>query len=810
MSSEHSPSVPKPLSQRVADVILGRDPVQRRAVKRLIFATNGYLVLWCLLGLAVLADIAQPRGLWVVAYGVFGQCAFYALLRSGATIRLPEPLLCFPQALYGVVGVVLSYGLQSFGQGPALQLLIVILVYDLHRLTARQIAIIALTATLLLAGTVFGMAYLWPQSVNLRQEVFNMIMAAVAMPALVAIGRIVRSVYLRRLAQEAALTTTLAGLKTLSQTDALTGAFNRRHMGSLLDAELKRHKRTGRPFCVAMLDIDFFKRINDGHGHAVGDIVLQQLTTMARDNLPETDLVARWGGEEFLILLPEASAADAKIVIDLLRQRVHEYDWVQHSPELVVSFSCGVAEHQPRFSLEQTIERADAALYRAKNNGRNRVEVDGAFASSIPMRKPISAKAVRRARPVLPNVAAILESATATNRAKPVITRPLTALNRLGDWLLGIDPKMRLSAELCLLSSALYLCWILGLLYSDHAGYMAPSVTGFAISYYLVGMLAFYPLVRSGLTARVQDLGLVQAQILWGASALMIVYPFNPTLRAAMMETLCLQQLFGLFALRPRKLIANGVAIVGMQLLMLASAAYLHPPQFNVGEETYKVLYSCFIISLITWISVLRSRDKAQMLASKKKLAAAVEQLNELVTHDSLTGLFNRKHMQELLERESARQAQTGKTFCVALIDLDHFKRVNDTHGHQVGDDVLCGFAKTAHARMRETDTIARWGGEEFLILMPDTPTEVAAKVPMDRLHQHIETMQPSASVPTLRVTFSAGLAAHAEGQSTEETLARADRALYLAKDSGRNRTMLASQAGATEDATGAAPGFNP
>lgn len=806
MSLDYSHPLPKALDQRLADLVFGCDPVQRRAVKRLIFATNGYLVLWCLLGLAVLADIAQPRGLWVVAYGVFGQCAFYALLRSGATIRLPEPLLCFPQALYGVVGVALTYGLQSFGQGPALQLLFVILVYDLHRLTRRQIAIIAVMATLLLAGTVLGMSYLWPQTINLRQEGFNMIMAAVAMPALVAIGRIVRSVYLRHLAQEAALATTLAGLKTLSQTDALTGAFNRRHMGSLLDLELKRHKRTGRPFCVAMLDIDCFKRINDGHGHAVGDVVLQQLTAMARDNLPETDLVARWGGEEFLILLPEASAADAKITIDSLRQLVHEYDWGQHSPELRVSFSCGVAEHQARFSLEQTIERADAALYRAKNNGRNRVEVDSSFACSTPMRKPITANAARSMRSVQPSVVAILESATATTRAKPVLTRPLTALNRLGDWLLGIDPKMRLSAELCLLSSALYLCWILGLLYSDRAGYMTPSVTGFVIGYYLIGMLAFYPLVRSGVTARWQDLGLVQAQILWGASALMIVYPFNPTLRAAMMETLCLQQLFGLFALRPRKLIANGIAIVGMQLLMLASAAYLRLPQFNVGEETYKVLYSCFIISLITWISVLRSRDKAQMLASRKKLAAAVEQLNEQVTRDPLTGLFNRKHMQELLERESARQSQTGKTFCVALIDLDHFKHVNDTHGHQVGDNILCGFAKTAHARMRETDTIARWGGEEFLILMPDTPSEADAKIPMDRLHRHIEAMQPSACVPTLRITFSAGLAAHEEGQSTEQTIARADRALYLAKDAGRNRTMLAAPIHDAEGAERAAP----
>jgi diguanylate cyclase (GGDEF)-like protein len=353
---------------------------------------------------------------------------------------------------------------------------------------------------------------------------------------------------------------------------------------------------------------------------------------------------------------------------------------------------------------------------------------------------------------------------------------------------------MRMSAQLCLVSSLLYACWMAAHLYSVRAGYMAAAVLPLVIGLHAVGMVAFYPLVRCGFASRFRDSGLVQVQILWGAAALMIVYPFNPTLRAAMMETLCLQLMFGLFALRPRKLVFTGAAIIAIQLLMLAGAARLRPLPFNVRDESFKVLYSCVIISLITWISVVRSRDKAKSVDRKRELDAAVAQVDERVRRDSLTGLFNRKHMQGLLDREKARHALTGQAFCVALIDLDHFKRVNDTHGHHVGDEVLLGFARIAQASLRETDTIARWGGEEFLVLLPETASEADGRVSMDRLRARIEASMPSATVPALRVTFSAGLALHEDGLGIERTLERADQALYRAKESGRNRIVTASR----------------
>jgi diguanylate cyclase (GGDEF)-like protein len=183
----------------------------------------------------------------------------------------------------------------------------------------------------------------------------------------------VRAIRLRQLEQKAELAGVLTQLEFLSRRDALTGAFNRRHMTTLLDEEHKRQRRTGRPMAIAMLDIDWFKQVNDRHGHAAGDSVLKQLTQAAGAALRQTDVLARWGGEEFLLLMPETTLAQALVVAERAREQVRRCDWSQVASGLAVSISCGVSEHAGDRPLAQTLERADAALYRAKQEGRNRV-----------------------------------------------------------------------------------------------------------------------------------------------------------------------------------------------------------------------------------------------------------------------------------------------------------------------------------------------------------------------------------------------------------------------------------------------------
>ena len=128
----------------------------------------------------------------------------------------------------------------------------------------------------------------------------------------------------------------------------------------------------------------------------------------------------------------------------------------------------------------------------------------------------------------------------------------------------------------------------------------------------------------------------------------------------------------------------------------------------------------------------MRDRLRRQKL----ELEAALAHIHRLATHDDLTGLVNRRHMQELLENERMRLERSEQDWCVALIDLDHFKSVNDAHGHAIGDEVLRALSRHAHTLIRRTDVLARWGGEEFVLLLPNTAMGMAS-TSLERLREH-------------------------------------------------------------------------
>ena len=132
-------------------------------------------------------------------------------------------------------------------------------------------------------------------------------------------------------------------------------------------------RRSGKPLCVLMADADHFKRINDQHGHDAGDRALQTLGGLLRGALRTQDLVARWGGEEFILLLPETDLHGASLVAESIRRRVGQAPLAIGELDLPLTLSCGLAEHRPDRNLEATIAHADAALYRAKAEGRDRV-----------------------------------------------------------------------------------------------------------------------------------------------------------------------------------------------------------------------------------------------------------------------------------------------------------------------------------------------------------------------------------------------------------------------------------------------------
>jgi two-component system cell cycle response regulator len=162
----------------------------------------------------------------------------------------------------------------------------------------------------------------------------------------------------------------------LATVDALTGCMNRRAFTERLERELDRVRRYGVKLSVMMIDLDHFKDVNDTHGHIVGDSVLRQLGELLRDEVRSVDLAARFGGEEFVILLPDTDLEGAVVFAERLRKRVEEHDFAESGDPLRITVSIGVAAASAKGEVtepESLTAKADEALYRAKNDGRNRV-----------------------------------------------------------------------------------------------------------------------------------------------------------------------------------------------------------------------------------------------------------------------------------------------------------------------------------------------------------------------------------------------------------------------------------------------------
>lgn len=167
-------------------------------------------------------------------------------------------------------------------------------------------------------------------------------------------------------------------IQELAITDELTGAFNRRHLYTVMDAAIHRDARHNRSFSVAMVDLDHFKKVNDTYGHAVGDEVLTMLVKTLNDNLRDSDIIARFGGEEFVVLLPEAEEEEARKTMSRILERIEKTIVLGSGSGKPVTASCGIATRQGdslmEFGIrEKLIDEADRAMYEAKVRGRNRV-----------------------------------------------------------------------------------------------------------------------------------------------------------------------------------------------------------------------------------------------------------------------------------------------------------------------------------------------------------------------------------------------------------------------------------------------------
>ena len=189
---------------------------------------------------------------------------------------------------------------------------------------------------------------------------------------------------------------------------------------------------------------------------------------------------------------------------------------------------------------------------------------------------------------------------------------------------------------------------------------------------------------------------------------------------------------------------------------------------------------------------LVSARQQAESAEQRiKDLEAELGQISELVYQDHLTGTLNRRGMEDAFEREFARSERHGIPVSIALLDVDHFKRLNDTYGHETGDQALVHLANVVKEILRPTDTVARYGGEEFVVILPNSNANDAAGI-MTRLQRELTKRFFLHDNERILITFSAGVAQRQGAETSEAMITRADAALYRAKQAGRNRVLLA------------------
>jgi diguanylate cyclase (GGDEF)-like protein len=265
-----------------------------------------------------------------------------------------------------------------------------------------------------------------------------------------------------------------------------------------------------------------------------------------------------------------------------------------------------------------------------------------------------------------------------------------------------------------------------------------------------------------------------------------------PSIGYAFLSVLFL--IFGMGSLRMtsrQAAIAWTLTLAGLAPIFLLTNAPIGLP-VGTGTERLAAML-CFVLTIgqCAYVGLYGSWMRKMLYNRSSELKAAYKRIEELAELDELTGSFNRRCIMRMLEDEVARSHRVNAPCSIALIDLDWFKRINDGFGHPTGDEVLRTFAITVFANIRSIDKFGRYGGEEFLLVLPDTPGDAAARI-LDRLRAIVADLDWSAFSPAMQVTISAGVATLRPDENPDTLLARADNALYDAKGRGRNRIAAA------------------
>jgi diguanylate cyclase (GGDEF)-like protein len=364
-------------------------------------------------------------------------------------------------------------------------------------------------------------------------------------------------------------------------------------------------------------------------------------------------------------------------------------------------------------------------------------------------------------------------------------------MKRLLDLLLTTDRHQRLRLAQSGLASLLMLGSVMLMHAMALLGLSDSPWLGWWTAVSLVGLLGAFGLIRSGWSQRLRDPSMTMAQMVYAIACAAAGYAIAGRAHSITTLYLTLVLMFGMFGLtRARMLFVGGYALTLLGTVMVTMQRR-DPVNYPAALEAVNFGMTAVVITGVIVLSGRLSMMRERLRHQRHELSQAVVRIGELATHDELTGLVNRRRMREWLDEARERSLRSGHRWCVALIDVDHFKLVNDHYGHGVGDQVLQALAQAGLAQVRKLDLLARWGGEEFVLLLQDAGLAVATSA-VERWRQAQAERPIATPSAALRVTFSAGVAEHRPGETVEQTLARADEALYAAKAQGRNRVVPA------------------
>ena len=314
--------------------------------------------------------------------------------------------------------------------------------------------------------------------------------------------------------------------------------------------------------------------------------------------------------------------------------------------------------------------------------------------------------------------------------------------------------------------------------------------------------LLFAGLIASGVNLRFADPSMTLAQVTLSMPTGLYAMYYAQDARGVFLLLCLTAAMYGLFQFRTRDFIILTGTLVGGYALLIAALHIWRPAELHLQIEILQLIALGFALTQFSllggYIGSLRRKVKeknAELGNRNGELEKALLRIEELAIRDELTGVYNRRHLMEVIRIEKQRSERSGRTFSIGILDVDFFKQVNDTYGHLAGDEVLRQIATTASEALRQTDYFGRYGGEEFAFVLTDTVAE-GALVTAERVRTRIENLRFPNISPDLKVTVSTGLADSRGDSDTSVTFKSADEALYYAKEHGRNRCVVAGPAG--------------